>query len=86
MSLCTRTVESARSAIEHVLRKDEVAENELEALGQCAKIDTTHFLADRTKAEIANYLRSASQDKDGLYIFSGYAVARHDLNEKGLIG
>ena len=60
-----------------------MAENELGALSLRAKIDSAHFLTDRTNAEIADYLRSASQDKDGLYVYSRYAVARHDLNEKG---
>ncbi|MFB3041173.1 MAG: hypothetical protein ACE1ZS_05105, partial [Candidatus Poribacteria bacterium] len=78
-----KTVETGRSAIEHILRKDEVAENELGALSRRAKIDGAHFLTDRTNAEIADYLRSASQDKDGLYVYSRYAVARHDLNEIG---
>lgn len=78
-----QTLETGRSAIEHILCKDEVAENELKALSQRAKIDTAHFLTDRTNTEIADYLRSASQDKDGLYVYSRYAVARHDLDEKG---
>jgi transcription elongation GreA/GreB family factor len=77
------TVEKSRSAIEHILGTDSAAENELRTLCERTKIDTAQFLANRKIAEVSDHLWSASQDKNGLYVYSEYAVARHDLNEKG---
>lgn len=71
------------SVVEEVLNKNGTAESALEALCRRAQLDTVHFSADRTPMEVADYLWSASQDKDGLYVHSAYAVARQDLDEAG---
>lgn len=76
-------VEEARSAIVQVLERDEEAENALKTLSLRTEIDCAHFSADRTHAEIAEYLQAAAKDHDGLYVHSAYAAVCGDLDEKG---
>ncbi len=78
-----KTVDKSHSSIELVLSKDEEADAELLALSQLSKTDAAYFSADRTHAEVADYLSAASIDKDGLYVHSKYASTRYDFDDKG---
>ena len=73
----------ALKTIKSVIQRDHDAETALTKLSQHTEINIAHFSNDRTHAEIAEYLIAASEDKDGLYAHSAYAVARRNLEEAG---
>ena len=78
-----RRVPDAVMALQSVLATDARAELALEQLCQHTGMDVSYFSSGRTHAELATYLERASEDQDGLYIFSQYAAARHDLAKTG---
>ncbi len=75
--------QEALTAFRLIIQKDADAEAALTNLSRHTGINVTQFSGDRTPAEIAEYLKAASEDKDGLYLHSEYAVARRDLEEAG---
>lgn len=76
-------IREALAAIERVVQEDHNGEDAVIKLSQYTKMDAAHFSGGRTHAEIVDYLRAASEDKDGLYKHSKYTEQRCDLKDKG---
>ncbi|PIQ96863.1 MAG: hypothetical protein COV67_07260, partial [Nitrospinae bacterium CG11_big_fil_rev_8_21_14_0_20_56_8] len=79
----TSRIHEAALTVGSAIRHDEEAADLLSALAEKSGIPFGDHLKDRPYQEIAQYLREASEDNQGLFAHSSLATARAEIEELG---